>query len=354
MGGIVKLFSPFIYGFVFAYILNRPMMFIQNKLLGPMAKNKSAKKLQRPLALVLTYLLVIVFITSFFAIIIPQLISSVSTLIEMMQAYIPQVEQIANDLAVRFGLSESIWNEIIGLWSNIYNEMVKFISNALPIVLNSIKGITASIANVFIGIIVSIYLLMSKEKLTVQFKKVVCAFAPKNTVERIMNTVALTDKTFGGFITGQLTVAFILGVLCFISMSLLKMPYALLVSVIIGTTNIIPYFGPIIGAVPCTFIILMNSPMQALYFVILAIVLQQVDGNLISPRIVGDSVGLSGLWVLFAITVGGGLFGLIGMVAGVPAFAVIYALFRELIYKRLDKRGIEVKNDKIIMRNKSE
>jgi len=198
-----------------------------------------------------------------------------------------------------------------------------------------------TLLNLIIGVIVCVYFLNGKDKFKAQIKKVITALFRRDTANEIFEFGNYAHHAFGGFITGKIIDSIIIGVICFISMSIFRLPYPLLISVIVGVTNIIPFFGPFIGAVPSALIILMVSPIQALYFLILVIILQQLDGNIIGPAILGNSTGLSSFWVLFSIVIFGGLFGPVGMIIGVPVFAVIYYYAGKWIRKRLRNKGLE-------------
>jgi predicted PurR-regulated permease PerM len=213
------------------------------------------------------------------------------------------------------------------------NELIKTLSL-------SVIGIVKALWNFIIGFIISIYLLGSKEKFAGQAKKITYAIFDRKAGNELITNFRFIHSTFIGFIGGKIVDSAIIGVICFICTSVIGTPYALLVSVIVGVTNVIPFFGPYIGGIPATLLVLMVEPKQALYFVILIIVIQTFDGNILGPKILGDSTGLSGFWVIFAITIFGGLFGILGMICGVPIFAVIYAGFKSFINKRLIKKNL--------------
>lgn len=339
----ISLTTPFILGFVIAYLLNGPLNFFETKVYTFKTEGKPPvfNSLKKVLSLVSVYVSFFFIIILLSSIIIPQLATSINTLVKdipnQYNSFKPFLQNLFTQLD-GFDLDYNIWNQFEKTWNDALKFTANFLSTALPQIMVVIMGITESVSNLFIGFIISVYLLSGKDKLIIQVKKLLNAFLPTKVVKKLLYIGALTHKTFSGFITGQITDAFILGTLCFIGMSIFKMPYALLVSVIIGLTNVIPIFGPILGAIPSTFIILMaepTQPMNAVWFIIFIVVLQQIDGNIIYPRIVGNSIGLSGLWVMFAILVGGSKFGLIGMVLGVPTFAVAYALIREITYYNL-------------------
>ena len=220
-------------------------------------------------------------------------------------------------------------------------------------------GVFNVVKNFFLGIIICVYFLNSKENFAAQMKKIIMAVFSRKAADEIVQGAHFTNRTFGGFINGQIIDSFIIGLICFIVMTLFGWEYTLLISCIIGITNIIPFFGPFIGAIPSALLLLMVDTRQCIYFVIFIIILQQFDGNILIPKIQGSSTGLASFWVLFAVLVGGGLFGFIGMVIGIPMFAVIYAYVSRAINNRLEKRGLatdlaEYKVDNYTVRRKTE
>jgi predicted PurR-regulated permease PerM len=220
-----------------------------------------------------------------------------------------------------------------------FEELISRTSTSL---VGSIITIFKSLLNFIIGIIISIYLLVDKERFIAQAKKVLYAFLTRERANNFINNLRYSDKIFGGFISGKIIDSLIIGVLCYIGMLVLRLPYSVLIAVLVGITNIIPYFGPFIGAIPSAFFILMIDPKKCLVFVIFILILQQFDGNILGPKILGDSTGLNSFWVIFSITVFSGLFGILGMFIGVPVFAVIYAAFKTLINKRLEIKHMPV------------
>lgn len=335
IGKVFSILTPFIYGFIIAYLLKQPYKFFYDKLY----RMKRGRKAVALISVYLSFLLAVSIISS---IVLPQLATSVNTLVSSLPQYTVSMENFLNQLLGDTDLLGSLWAQFQNVWKDVLETVGKFITTGLPQVIDLLMNITASISNIVIGFVISIYMLASKETLQIQIRKILFAFVPKKYAIRTLEIASLINKTFGDFINGQLTDAFLLGVTCFVGMILFRFPYALLISVIIGLTNIIPIFGPIIGSIPCTFIILMVSPIRALWFIVFVIVLQQIDSNIICPRVVGGSIGLSGLWVMFAILVGGGLFGLPGMIIGVPMFAVFYTLLKQATYKRLQQKNTNV------------
>jgi len=347
LGTWFGIIVPFVYGFGIAYVLNIPFQFFKDRVFGAWdEKDGKLGKWVKPLALVSTYIsvLIAIFLIAWF--IIPQLVSSVNLLVKNIPLYLASLEPFVYNLVDYLNLGNLFGGQTSNTWTNLLQQGAAMLSNLLQGVINYVLGLTGGIYNWLIGLTVSIYLLSGKDSMLNQLKKVMRAFLPTRKFHNIMEVSSRTNYIFNHFIKGSLKDSIVVGILCFIGMSIFGIPYALLVSVIQGITNIIPIFGPFIGAIPSTFIILMVDPVKALIFVIFILVLQQIDGNIIQPRIVGNSIGLPGIWVLFAIVVFSGLFGIIGLIIGVPTAAVVYAIFREYVNKRLkdkenSKEGIE-------------
>ena len=338
-GAIGKLFRvivPFIYGIAISFVLNIPFQFYKEKVFSKMTyKGRKLGKWSDPLALLSTYVSVFVAVFLIVWFLIPQLGSSVNQLVQNIPFYLVSVQNIINDLIERYSLDSLLGTQFASTWTNIMQQAAAMLSNMLQGVFGYILGITNKIFNLLIGFIISIYMLSSKESLINQTRRGLQAFLPDKWMDRFMKVARLINHTFGGFIKGTLIDSTLMGVLCFIGLSVLGIPYALLVGVIQGTLNIIPAFGPVIGACISAFIIFMDTPSKAIVFLIFILVLQQIDGNFIQPRIVGGAIGLPGLWVIFAVVVGSSLFGIVGLVIGVPTAAVVYS-HQELIDKRLE------------------
>ncbi len=345
LGNILAVLSPFILGIVFAYILNILMSLFERKLYCKLDQSKKSfvRKLKRPLSILTTFVVVFAFITAISLFVVPQLSQSISTLTSNMNGYLESLQKFINDTMIKYNLTGELWSSININWNEIVAKTSDVLRVALPQILIFTLGLTNGIINFIMGLIISIYLLATKEKMIKILKKLTYAFTSKNTSARLIDTSVQTNKAFQNFISGQLTEALIIGVLVFIGMLIFKFPYALLCSVIIAVTSVIPIFGAWIGAIPSAFIILMAQPPKAIWFILFIVILQQLEGNLIYPRVVGNSIGLDGLWVLFAIVVGGSLFGLTGVLLGIPAFAVLYAIIRRITYRKLREKNIEVR-----------
>lgn len=347
---IFTVLSPVMYGLVIAYLLNYPYKAFRDHAFKNMGTKRSwLKKVKKPLSLFLSYTIVFGIVAFLVGTLIPELSSSVSTLIDNIPAY-EKALRSASDNAVDFiknltGYNLYDYDNYNNLISIVTGsdttEFIKnIVTNVLPSAFNTVLGIGAGLYNWIIGIIISIYLLSSKERLIRQFKIVVVAYTPKKFYKRLFKIGEVFNKKCGRFIVGKIIDSMIIGLMCFIGLSIFRFHYPLLISVIIGVFNLIPFFGPIIGAIPTAFLLLIINPMEALGFIVFIIVLQQFDGNILGPKILGETVGISGFWIMVSVIVGGGLFGLPGMLLGVPIFAAIYTLVEEGAQRRLKKKQL--------------
>ncbi len=325
---VMNLASPFFIAIGIAYVFNIPLKFYLKRLPEKLSWRKPLAALLA-LATILLVLFVIVMIIA------PQLQESIGMLVENLPEYVNQTNLFINKLMAEFELTEEFYAQLNNVMNELSKWLMSFATELLPHLLEFGKGLTNGIMNLFIALVIAVYMTVSKQKLLRQLKRVLYAFLPEPVYHYILNASTLANTTFSSFISGQLMEAVIIGVLCYIGCLILKMPYAPILSVVIGCTNIIPIFGPIIGTFVCAALVLFVSPIQAIIFVVFGICLQQFESNLIYPKVVGTSVGLSGLWVLFAITLGGGLFGFIGMLLGLPTFAVIYRLAGDEVARRI-------------------
>lgn len=346
LGNLVGLTTPFILGFSIAYVLNPVMMFFEKRLFeGILRKHPLSSKANRVLSLLLAIILVLVFITLFGFILIPQIGSSLANLARNMNGYVSSATKVLEDwgntLSSVFGGSGDMFGLADGL-ERIMDIAAKTLTEQIPNIVNYTKNFTSGVINVLVGFIVSVYLLASKERFFAQLKKILYAIFPKRFVETSVAAVHAANDTFSGFLYGKLLDSFIIGVMCYVGMLILRLPFPELISVVVGVTNVIPYFGPFLGAIPGILLIFIVDPIKSLWFAIFILALQQFDGNILGPRILGETTGLSAFWVIFAITVGGGLFGVLGMLLGVPLFSLIYALVRMLVESQLRKKGLPV------------
>ncbi len=337
LGGIsyfTNMMTPFVYGFVMAYLLKNPMKYIE-KLYKKVIKSEKKQKLVRALSLSTTMILAILLLLGFISIIVPQLADSVSIFVSNLPEYMENGNRLLRDTIQNINIDSEIIKKLFEVWRALLSKTSEIVSNMLPYAVNGVLAFSGKLVNIVVGIVVAIYFLAGKERFTAQIKKIIIASFSDKTSDFIIEKSKMTNNIFSKYISGQLTDAAVLGTICFISMSIFKMPYALLVSMIITVTNIIPIIGPFIGAVPAVFIISMVSGPKALGFAVLILILQQIDGNILVPKIVGDSTGLSGFWVFLAIFIGGGLFGITGVILGVPTMAVSYNIIKELVEYRL-------------------
>ena len=341
----VSTLQPFIIGGTLAYLLNFILKFYEERVLSHEMLKKMKKSGKRAIGLVLTYITASIITYLFIQFVLPQLISSIVGLANNIPQYVEDFTKLANDLINNMNLQP----EYIDLITNKFGELVTYIitiiSNLLPVVGNFIVEATSSILNIIIGIIVSIYILIDKEKFMALGKKVVYAFSSEERANFILRLATQSNMTFSRFIGGKILDSFIIGVLTFIILTIFKMPYVLLISVIVGVTNIIPFFGPFIGGIPAAIIILFVSPTKALWFVIIIIIIQQIDGNIIGPKILGDSIGISAFWILFSLLVAAKFMGFVGMVIGVPLFAIFYSIIKEIVELKLSKKGLPINTE---------
>ena len=343
---LTGILMPFIYGSVIAYLLKPVCNWIEAFLhkLFPERMHRFANML----AVALTILFGLLLIYALIMMIVPQLINSVTALyftardnIGDFVEWISKQEFIANNKKLLDFIENSYDSLDANLDAWIKNTLLPSMQNILSGAAVGVVNVVTWIKNFVIGLIVSVYLLASRKKFGQQGKLILYSLVKPRWADLIIEEVRYADRMFGGFINGKILDSAIIGVLCFIGCSILQMPYTVLVSFIVGVTNVIPYFGPFIGAIPSIFIIMIADPLKSLIFAVFVLILQQLDGNIIGPKILGDSTGLSAFWVIFAVTFFGGLFGFVGMLIGVPTFAVIYALVRNFAEFKLGKKGLK-------------
>ena len=330
---IFGVLSPFVYAFAVAFVLNRPVKFFENKVF-PNSKHKKA------LSILWVYFIAIITVSGLIMAVIPQLGLSISTFIEILPDTLRKIYEQALILFDKFHWSEQLIEQVENLWSMRINAVTNFSLTAIPGILNLSVSIGSSLVELLMILIISVYMLTGKDRLKFQFKKASYAFFSKETADKMVKLADRASRIFSGFIIGKLIDSIIIGFMCFFGMLFINPDYTALVSVIVGVTNMIPFFGPFIGAIPSTFILLVVDPLDAVIFVIFVFALQQFDGNILGPKILGNSLGISPIWVLAGILIGNGLFGLAGMLIGVPTFALLYSIVSEDITYRLDEKGI--------------
>lgn len=371
LGKVVKIVTPILIGLVVAWLLNPLISALENKIIYKKfsvtifkkAKNemerRRIRRRIRALCITLSYLVFFMLIYGLFSLVIPELVFSIQRMANNFPQYQENLFKWLDGLLKRF---PDIEQRFYGAWEGFSPELINWIqehilpgANSLVSgVTSGLKAVVTTLLNIIIGLIVSVYILYAKESFSGQFKKSLYAFFDRTKVNNFLKRVRSANDTFQGFFVGKIVDSMIIGILCYIVTKIMGTPYSLLVSVIVGVTNIIPYFGPFIGAIPSAFIVLLADPKQCLYFIIMILILQQIDGNIIGPRILGESTGLSGFWVIFAITFFGGLFSFWGMLIGVPLFALLYAYIKEQIVEKLDAKELSKRTSDYIYLEKIE
>ena len=348
--GVLKtiwdIIFPFVLGGAIAFLTNVPMSFLEKKIFEKVKKkNKIVRKLERPISLILTILLVVGVIALVMFGVIPQLTRTMGTLVTSINDFIPQMQSWIGEF---FHNNQEIMNLVDQIEFDPDQAIKWGISllgngagNMMNTTMSAVGSIVSGVATFFIAFSFACYILFQKEKLHVQIRKVFFAFLPRQKADDFLKVCSLTYRTFANFLAGQCLEAVILGSMFVVTLSILRMPYALLIGILIAFTALIPIFGAFIGCAVGSFLIFMVNPQQAILFVIVFLVLQQIEGNLIYPHVVGESVGLPSIWVLAAVTIGGNLMGIVGMLVFIPLLSVLYTIFREFVYLRLKKQNIK-------------
>ena len=346
LASIGKILSPLISGVVIAFLLNPLVNFVDCRfrpLLQKKLKAQTAKNLSRTAGIVMALIVAGILVYGFFAMLLPQLYESVMSIVDNAGTYFNSIEtwatNVLEDNPDIQGYVDKGLEQLRGFIENwVKTTFLSDMSKLVTTVSTSVIAVVKSLTNFIIGLVASIYMLWSKDTFRAQTKKIMVATMRPSAADRLLALGRNAYRIFNGFIIGKLIDSAIIGVLCYIGCEILKMPFTALVATIVGITNIIPFFGPIIGAVPSAFLILLVDPLKAFYFVIFVIVLQQLDGNVIGPKILGNTVGISGFWVLASITIAASIFGFAGMLLGVPVFALIYVLISDGVNARLRKK----------------
>ena len=348
--GVLKtiwdIIFPFVLGGAIAFLTNVPMSFLEKKIFENVKKkNKIVRKLKRPISLILTIVLVVGVIALVMFGVIPQLTRTMGTLVTSINDFIPQMQSWIGEF---FHNNQEIMNLVDQIEFDPDQAIKWGISllgngagNMMNTTMSAVGSIVSGVATFFIAFSFACYILFQKEKLHIQIRKVFFAFLPRQKADTFLKVCSLTYRTFANFLAGQCLEAVILGSMFVVTISILRMPYALLIGILIAFTALIPIFGAFIGCAVGSFLIFMVNPQQAILFVIVFLVLQQIEGNLIYPHVVGESVGLPSIWVLAAVTIGGNLMGIVGMLVFIPLLSVLYTIFREFVYLRLKKQNIK-------------
>ena len=344
--GMIATMQPFIIGSAIAYIINFILNFYEKVVFELKYLNKLNIKYRRGIGLLLSYLTAIIVISLFMQFVLPQLVDSIVGLANNIPQYVNDASHVITEISEKFNLESKYMNMIVEKWNELLNYIITLLTNLIPVIGNFIMTLGSSILNIIIGIIVSIYILIDKEKFIALSRKVTFSIFSAERSKRIVELAQRSNETFGKFLSGKILDSLIIGILTFIILTIFKMPYILLISVVIGITNIIPFFGPFFGAIPSAIIILCVSPIKALWFIGIILVIQQIDGNIIGPKILGDSIGISAFWILFSLLIFAKFLGLIGMIIGVPIFAIIYSIIKENVERRLKAKGLPVETEK--------
>lgn len=351
---IFNILRPIIYGLAIAYLLN-PIVKTVERYLKPWVEKrfpnfKKTQKLCRGIGIVAALVVMLAVISALFNMLIPELYRSIRNLALTLPG---QINEALRNLTVLMSQDTTLGKffttfltEATTFFQNwMRTDLLSQVNDFMSHLTEGVFNVVNEVMNAVIGIIVSVYVLYSKEKFSMQSKKIIYALFKPSHANMILHLSIKSNTIFGGFIIGKIIDSAIIGGLCFIGLSILDMPYTVLVSVIVGVTNVIPFFGPYIGAIPSAILIMLSDPKMGIYFILFILVLQQLDGNVIGPKILGDSTGLSAFWVMFSILLGGGLFGFVGMILGVPTFAVFYYIVNMLINNKLEKRKLPIETD---------
>ena len=332
--------SPLLIGLGITFLLLPPVNWLDRQFNRLFSRRKPHPKLSRVLATALAVLLLLALITGFFAILVPQLVNSIKMVVPRIVSGIQEESEFINELLLKYNFLTVEGEQLVISWDNIVAQVL----NYRNVLLESIMAVSGSIYTMvfqfLMGLIAAIYLLLDKERFCGIVKKACYALFKPETCTTLIYWTRRANTIFAGFISGKVLDSLIIGVICYVGLLLMRIEYPMLISVIVGLTNIIPFFGPYIGAIPSILILLIINPMSALWFTIFIVVLQQIDGNVIGPFILGDYVGLSAFWIMLSILVGGKLFGFLGMLLSVPVFALFYAIVRTLLDDRLKKKGL--------------
>ena len=334
IGIFINILSPFAGGIVIAYILDPMVKFFYARLF-------KEKKGTRGFAILLAYAVAILLLALLGWLVVPQIVNSIGMLFTNFPSYIQGVQEMLLYVQSEYGIDLQQATKMLDDSEAMVKEIYAMATDAMPQIVASIGSVASNFVAIFTSIAASIYMLADKDHLLHQLRTLAYAFLPEKVASNTLRICHYANVNFTGFFVGKIIDSAIIGVITFVAMTILRLDFAVLISVFIGITNIIPVFGPFIGAIPSVFILLLIDPLQAVIFCVLILIIQQVDGNFIGPKILGSSIGISALWILFSIVVGGDLFGIVGMIVGVPVFATLYGLAQEFVHYALDKRGID-------------
>ena len=347
LSNLYSIISPFVVAFVLAFLLHTPVDWFERTVF-------SKRKAKRALSILSAYVVFSLFIAALIVAAAPQVADSVVSVGNNIPKYIQSVTTVLNKLTNQYNWDSAFIASVTDTMNNAFKNLSTFVLSLVPQLVNFSVSIGSFAIDLFMSVIASIYMLATKERLIFQMKKILYSFLKEKKADRIIEIGGLTNEMFTKFINGKMVDSLIIGILCFIGMLFIYSPYAILIAIIVGVTNMIPFFGPFIGAVPSILILLMVSPLDALIFAAFVLALQQFDGNILGPKILGDSTGLAPIWVLVSITIGGGLMGFAGMIIGVPTFAVFYSLLSENMDKRLAAKNIVADRENMTLTSEGE
>ncbi len=333
---------PIIIGASMAYLFNFILEKVEDMIITPVTKGKIKLKLKRAIGMLITYGIIFSLLYIFTLIVFPQLIASVVKFVNEVTNNFEEISLMVKNLIARINLRPDFMEYVVEWWDGFLIQVFEFLTGLVPVIGNLAKTIFSSVWNIVLGVVVSAYLLFEKEKFKALSKKITYAIFSKTRADRTVELAKRADNIFGRFLSGKILDSLIVGVLTYIALLIFKIPFPILVSFIIGVTNIIPFFGPFIGMVPSFFIILIISPIKAIWFILIIFVIQQIDGNFIGPKILGDSLGISPFWILFSLLITGKLLGLIGLIIAVPLFVFIYSIAKDNVEDKLAKRGLPI------------
>lgn len=342
-----SIISPFVVAFVIAFLLHTPVAWFERTAF-------SKFKYKRAISILCTYIIASLLITALIVAVAPQVADSIGSVGNNIPKYIQSVTDILNDLTTEYHWDPEFVESITDMMNTAFKSLSTFVLSLVPQLLNFSVSIGGFAIDMFMSVIASVYMLATKERLIFQTKKILYAFLKEKRADRIIEIGQITNEMFSKFINGKMVDSLIIGIICFVGMNFIYAPYAILIAIIIGVTNMIPFFGPFIGAIPSILILFMVSPLDSLIFAAFVLALQQFDGNILGPKILGDSTGLAPIWVLVSITIGGGLMGFVGMLIGVPTFAVFYSLLSENMDKRLANKKIVVDRENMTLKPEGE
>ena len=345
---IEKLFtlaSPFFVGFAIAFLLGPVQRKIEWAFCRTVFRNTDRTKMMHSVSALLSLGLLVALIYLFLRIIVPQLVESISSIVQYITRFLRANSGRLNEILLRYDFISVDGDELIVAWENIVSSQIKNITMLLDNLVLISRTILNFLYELLVGLITAFYILMDKDHLAAQIKKIGYSMMSRENIEYLIFWTRQANRIFAGFISGKILDSFIISVICYLGMLIFRMEYPLLIASVIGVTNLIPFFGPFIGWVPCFLILLIVNPISALWFTVFVLVLQQLDGNVIGPHILGDSVGVSALSIMIAIVIGSGLFGFVGMIVSVPVYALLYAFVRTIVHTRLKRRGLPTETE---------